>query len=66
MSAYTKYLTEIEERINQGLNPKPIDDGELLSQIIEQIKDINHPDRKDSINFFIYNVFTWNHKRCCC
>ena len=56
MSAYTKYLTEIEERKNQGLNPKPIDDGKLLSQIIDQIKDINHPDRKDSINYFIYNV----------
>ena len=56
MSAYTKYLTEIEERKNQGLNPKPIDDCKLLSQIIDQIKDINHPDRKDSINYFIYNV----------
>ena len=57
MSAYTKYLAEIEERKNQGLNPKPIDDGKLLSQIIDQIKDINHPDRKDSINYFIYNIY---------
>ena len=53
MSDYKEYLTEIEERRNQGLNPKPIDDGHLLSQIIDQIKDINNPDRDDSVNFFI-------------
>ena len=56
MSAYTEYLTEIEDRKNQGLSPKPIDDSKLLSQIIEQIKNTSHPDREDSIKFFIYNV----------
>ena len=45
MSAYTEYLTEIEDRKNQGLSPKPIDDSKLLSQIIEQIKNTSHPDR---------------------
>ena len=56
MSAYTEYLTEIEDRKNQGLSPKPIDDSKLLSQIIEQIKNTSHPDREESIKFFIYNV----------
>tara|TARA_R110002051_G_scaffold34256_3_gene76342 strand:- start:69521 stop:72298 length:2778 start_codon:yes stop_codon:yes gene_type:complete len=56
MSIYKDYLKEIEDRKVQGLHPKPIDGAELLSQIIEQIKDINNKDREDSLNFFIYNV----------
>ena len=39
-----------------GLHPKPIDDSKLLSEIIDQIKDIENQNRKDSLNFFIYNV----------
>ena len=35
---------------------KPIDDDQLLGEVISQIKDVNHPDRKDSIWFFIYNT----------
>ncbi len=56
MSTYKEYLNEIEERKAQGLHPKPIDGAELLSEIIEQIKDTAHPHRKDSLNFFIYNT----------
>ena len=56
MSRYSKYLIEIENRKLQGLHPKPIDDDALLSEIIAQIKDPNNKHRKDSINFFIYNV----------
>ena len=56
MSNYKNYLEEIENRKDQGLNPKPIDDGVLLDEIISQIKDSNHPQRKASLNFFIYNV----------
>ena len=56
MKTYQEYLNEIEERKAQGLHPKPIDGQELLSEIIEQIKDKNHPDRKDSLKFFIYNT----------
>ncbi|MEO0468559.1 MAG: bifunctional aconitate hydratase 2/2-methylisocitrate dehydratase [Bacteroidota bacterium] len=56
MSRYSEYLKEIEERKGQSLHPKPIDGLELLSEIIEQIKDVNHPHRSDSLNFFIYNV----------
>ncbi|MEL7148720.1 MAG: bifunctional aconitate hydratase 2/2-methylisocitrate dehydratase, partial [Bacteroidota bacterium] len=56
MSKYTEYLQEIEERKGQGLHPKPVDGDELLSEIIEQIKDTNNPHRPESLNFFIYNV----------
>ena len=55
MSIYKEYIREIQDRKTQGLNPKPIDDGKLLNEIIAQIKDINHIDRKASIDFFIYN-----------
>lgn len=56
MSLYSKYLEEIEIRKAQNLHPKPIEDADLLSEIIEQIKDLDHAHRKDSLNFFIYNV----------
>ncbi|MEM8887593.1 MAG: bifunctional aconitate hydratase 2/2-methylisocitrate dehydratase [Bacteroidota bacterium] len=56
MSLYSEYLKEIEERKSQSLHPKPIDGSELLSEVIEQIKDVNHEHRSDSLNFFIYNV----------
>jgi aconitate hydratase 2/2-methylisocitrate dehydratase len=53
---YNEYIKEIEERKGQGLHPKPIDSADLLSEIIAQIKDINNPNRKDCLNFFIYNT----------
>lgn len=53
---YTDYIKEIEERKGQGLQPKPIDDAGLLSEIIEQIKDSTSEHRKDSLHFFIYNT----------
>jgi aconitate hydratase 2/2-methylisocitrate dehydratase len=56
MSIYKDYIQEIEERKIQGLHPKPIDSAELLSEIIAQIKDTNHPHREDSVKFFIYNT----------
>ena len=56
MSIYKQYIREIQDRKVEGLNPKPIDDGKLLSEIIKQIKDVDHIDREDSIKFFIYNV----------
>ena len=56
MNMYQEYLREIEERKGQGLHPKPIDSAELLSEMIAQIKDVNHADRKDSLQFFIYNT----------
>ncbi|WP_298775105.1 bifunctional aconitate hydratase 2/2-methylisocitrate dehydratase [uncultured Empedobacter sp.] len=56
MSLYQEYLNEIEERKGQGLHPKPIDGAELLSEIINQIKDVNSEYREDSVKFFIYNT----------
>lgn len=56
MHRYIEYLKEIEERKGQGLHPKPIDGAELLSEVIVQIKDVANEHRKDSLNFFIYNV----------
>tara|TARA_R110001606_G_scaffold3277_1_gene14351 strand:- start:174 stop:2975 length:2802 start_codon:yes stop_codon:yes gene_type:complete len=56
MSLYLEYLQEIENRKSQGLHPKPIDGGDLLSEIIAQIKDSEHEHRKESLDFFIYNT----------
>ncbi|MFW2479884.1 MAG: bifunctional aconitate hydratase 2/2-methylisocitrate dehydratase [Lentimonas sp.] len=56
MNLYLEYTKEIEERKGQGLNPKPIDGGELLTVIIEQIKNLDNEYRKESLNFFIYNT----------
>ena len=57
MSLYSEYLAEIEVRKKDlGLNPKPIDSAELLSEIIDQIKDTGNEHREDSLNFFIYNT----------
>ena len=56
MSLYTDYLIEIENRKEQGLHPKPIDDGALVAELIEQIKDTANEHREASLNFFIYNT----------
>ncbi|MCG7521837.1 bifunctional aconitate hydratase 2/2-methylisocitrate dehydratase [Ruegeria sp. Ofav3-42] len=56
MSQYSDYLDEIETRKEQGLSPKPIDDGALVKEIIEQIKDADHPHRADSLHYLIYNT----------
>ena len=56
MRLYLDYLTQIENRKKEGLKPKPIEDGELLKEIISQIKDPNNKHRKNSIDFLIYNT----------
>ena len=56
MNIYEDYIKEIEERKVQGLEPKPIDNRELLFEIITEIKDSDSSIRKKSIDFFIYNV----------
>ncbi|MEJ5219230.1 bifunctional aconitate hydratase 2/2-methylisocitrate dehydratase [Cognatishimia sp. D5M38] len=56
MSLYTDYLAEIETRKTQGLSPKPIDQADLVEELIAQIKDAGHEHREDSLNFFIYNT----------
>ncbi|WP_422019166.1 bifunctional aconitate hydratase 2/2-methylisocitrate dehydratase [Roseibium sp.] len=56
MSLYTEYLAEIETRKEQGLHPKPIEDGALVAELITQIKDAGNEHREDSLKFFIYNT----------
>ncbi len=56
MSLYQDYLNEIEDRKTQGLHPKPIDSGELLAEIISQIKDPNNEHHADSLKYFTYNT----------
>ncbi len=56
MSLYLDYIQEINDRKDQGLNPKPIDCGDLLAEIVAQIKDTGNEHRKDSLIFFIYNT----------
>ena len=57
MSLYSQYMDEIETRkVDLGLSPKPIDDAELLSEIIAQIKDTGNQHRQDSLKFFTYNT----------
>ncbi len=52
---YTQYLQEIEDRKEEGLNPKPIDAEDLLSEIISQIKEGNE-NKEQCLKFFIYNT----------
>ena len=56
MKAYEDYLTEIKGRENQGLAPKPIDDGVLVGDLIALIQDAGSPHRADALKFFIYNT----------
>lgn len=57
MSLYLEYIAEIESRKKElELAPKPIDNAELLAEIIEQIKDPKNQYRAASLNFFIYNT----------
>ena len=54
MNLYKDYLNEINERKKQSLQPKPIDDGDLIKELILNIEDENNIYRKDSLNFLIY------------
>lgn len=56
MSLYQDYLKEIDTRKEQGLHPKPIEDGALLEEIVAQIKDQGNEHREASLKFFIYNT----------
>jgi len=56
MSLYKAYLNDIKKRKEQGLKPKPIDDGLLIKELILQIIDVKNKYREDSLKFFIYNT----------
>lgn len=62
MNMYSAYLEEIERRKKQDLKPKPIDDGPMVEQLISQIIDIDNPFRKESLDFFIYNIIPGDRK----
>ena len=56
MTRYTEYLNQIKTRKNMGLGPKPIDDGDLIKEIIDRIKNETDLDRASCLNFLIYNT----------
>ena len=56
MSLYKTYLEEIAKRKEQGLKPKPIDNGLLVKELVLQIKDVKNKYREDSLKFLIYNI----------
>ena len=56
MSLYLAYLDEIKERKKIGLSAKPIDNGDLTKEIISIIRDEKSKERKNSLNFLIYNT----------
>jgi len=56
MSLYSDYLDQITTREQQGLHPKPIEDADLVEELVAQIRDTGHEHREGSLNFFIYNT----------
>ncbi len=56
MSLYADYLKQIDARDVLGLHPKPIEDAPLVEELINQIKDLDHEHRADSLDFLIYNT----------
>ena len=65
MNLYKNYLNEIDERKKQDLQPKPIDDGELIKEIILNIEDEKNIYRKDSLHFLIYNTLPGTTSAAC-
>ncbi len=56
MELYEAYLQQIIERSKLGLGPKPIDQGNLLEEIINIILGPQSPRRNEAVNHFIYNT----------
>ncbi len=56
MSLYEFYLDDIAEREKLGLNPKPIDDGGLINEIIDNIIETKNKHRSKSLELLIYNT----------
>ncbi len=56
MKLLKSYLEEIELRKNLELSPKPIENSNLIKEIILQIKDLNGKYRELSLELLIYNV----------
>ena len=56
INTYKEYLKEIDERKIDGLKPLPIDGAELLSAIIDQIKDLNNDGIDEVITYVSGNL----------
>tara|TARA_Y100000589_G_scaffold331604_1_gene385866 strand:+ start:374 stop:3148 length:2775 start_codon:yes stop_codon:yes gene_type:complete len=56
MGLYEEYLEDIVERGKIGLNPKPIDNGALINEIIANITEEKSKHRIKSLEFLIYNT----------
>ena len=56
MKFYKHYIQEIEDRKKLYLKPKPIDDGNLLKEIITEITNVNSKHREKCLNFLIFNT----------
>ncbi|MEC8251994.1 MAG: bifunctional aconitate hydratase 2/2-methylisocitrate dehydratase [Planctomycetota bacterium] len=56
MNAYDRYLEEIEQRKEVGLHAKPIDEAELLAEVIKIIQDPGDGRRADALKFFTFNT----------
>ena len=56
MKFYKQYIQEIEDRKKLSLKPKPIDDGNLLKEIITEITNVNSKHREKCLNFLIFNT----------
>ena len=57
MKLYEHYINEIESRKKLSLKPKPIDNGNLLKEIITEIKNVNSKHRENCLNFLIFNIW---------
>ena len=58
MSLYEAYLKDIEEREKIGLSPKPIDNGDLINEIITNIvkKKVNTEIKASSSLYIIHSL----------
>ena len=56
LELYEAYSQEIMERSKLGLGPKPIDQGNLLEEIINIILEPESPNRNDALKHFIFNT----------
>ena len=56
MGLYEAYLQEIKERAKLGLGPKPIDQGNLLEEIIDIVLTTKSSTRDDAVKHLIYNT----------
>ena len=56
MELYEAYLKEIIDRSKLGLGPKPIDQGDLIVEIIDILLEPRSSKRNDALNHFTYNT----------